>query len=493
MCALESMATVVDEKTPLISKIPESPEPAEKQDGRSSCTNFARFLSSVRLEPSIVFFGITNGMEAVFGTNFIIDKVCKASYSPDKCENLDSGLYPREQDSVQRLSSAYGVYIRLIEFIPGIVVMLFLGSWGDHRERKGPILLPLAGNLLKGLLLTANAYWWSLPPEYILVAYIPVGLTGSMLSLLSGAYAYISTASAGKSRTSRVAVIGVIVHFTSPAGQALAEALFDRGGYLAVFGAHSAAGALALVYSGVRLEKWPEGRKQGDLSASVWQALSPKAVMDMFFVALRRRKNGVRGYILGYVAAVSLYVVGVEAKLFDFLYCRKRFGWDHSTFTLFSIIDMPLRATGSLLVLPLLSYFFRVDDGILAFIGGTSTLFLFIVRGTAPQAWVMYLSSVIGLGNEMVSVSSRAALSKLVKPEELGAIFAILSTGEALIPIIAPSIFTAIYNSTIDFFPGLVYIFAASFSCGILFILTWILTRRANNGLYREVSPFKKQ
>ncbi|XP_064082077.1 proton-coupled folate transporter-like [Macrobrachium nipponense] len=487
------MATVVDETTPLLAKIPASPEPVEKQDGGGVCTNFTRFLSSVRLEPTIVLFGIAYGIETVFGTNLIIDKVCKASYSPDKCENLDSGRYPREQDSVQRLSSAYGVYIRLIEFIPGIVAMLFLGSWSDRRERKGPILLPLAGNLLKGLLLTSNAYWWSLPPEYILVAYIPVGLTGSMLGLISGAYAYISAASGGKSRTSRVAVIGVIVHFASPVGQALAEALFDRGGYVAVFGAHSAASALALVYSGLRLEKWPGGRKRGDSSASVWQAVSPKAVKDMFLVALRRRKNGVRGYILGYVVAVSLYVVGVDAKQFDFLYCRKRFGWDHSTFTMFSIIDMPLRATGSLLVVPLLSYFFRVDDGTLAFIGGTSTLFLYIVRGTAPLAWVMYLSSVIGLGNEMVSVSSRAAISKLVEPEELGAIFAILSIGEAVIPIIAPSIFTAIYNSTIDFFPGLVYICAASFSCGILFVLTWILTRRPNNGLCREVSPFKKQ
>ncbi|XP_068207678.1 probable peptidoglycan muropeptide transporter SLC46 [Palaemon carinicauda] len=485
------MTGILKETTPLLAQISASTESSKEKDGESCCSKFARFLSSIRLEPTIMLFGLTYGMEIVFVTNIIIDKLCEASYSSDTCRNLDSGQHPWEQDAVQRLTNEYNVYIRLIEFIPGIVAMLFLGSWSDHRDRKLPILVPLMGNLAKGLLMTANSYWWALPVQFILVAYIPIGLTGSLLGLLTGSYAYISAASGGKSRTSRVAVIGVIIHFVSPAGQAIAEVLFDHGGYIAVFSASSAFSALSLIYSILRLDKWPEGCREHS-SPSVWQAISPKALKNNFLVVLRERKNELRGFILGYIAIVAFYVAGAEMKAFDFLYCRKRFGWDHSTFTVFSIIDMPLRATGSLLVLPLLSYFCRVGDAVLAFIGGVSTLFLFIVRGTAPRPWVMYLSSAVGLCNEMVSVSSRAAISKLVDPEELGSIFAILSMCEAIIPIIAPSIYTAIYNSTLDFFPGLIYIVSAFFAIFILITLTWILTRKTDKFLYREVTQFKK-
>lgn len=56
---------------------------------------------------------------------------------------------------------------------------------------------------------------------------------------------------------------------------------------------------------------------------------------------------------------------------------------------------------------------------------------------------------------------SRGALSKLVAPDELGAVFSVIGMGESLLPVLIMPLNTAIYNSTLDVFPGTVFLFEA--------------------------------
>ena len=49
------------------------------------------------------------------------------------------------------------------------------------------------------------------------------------------------------------------------------------------------------------------------------------------------------------------------------------------------------RCPGILLVMPFCSYYLRVQDAMLGFVGSISMLFFYTVLGTAPAAWVLYL------------------------------------------------------------------------------------------------------
>lgn len=70
----------------------------------------------------------------------------------------------------------------------------------------------------------------------------------------------------------------------------------------------------------------------------------------------------------------------------------------------------------------------------------------------SPTAQLAFASS------NMIITSSRSMLSKLVEPDELGAVYAVVGMGEGLLPIFFTPMYTAIYNSTLDVFPGTVFI-----------------------------------
>lgn len=58
-------------------------------------------------------------------------------------------------------------------------------------------------------------------------------------------------------------------------------------------------------------------------------------------------------------------------------------------------------------------------------------------------------------------ISARTKLSKIVSADEVGKIFSLSSTIDALIPIIGSLIYTNLFSISISTFPGLIYQFSA--------------------------------
>ncbi|KAK7077743.1 hypothetical protein SK128_018280 [Halocaridina rubra] len=462
-----------NETTPLLKKRDDEQQPGQHwrdRTGDMPRSNLRKLASYVTVEPNIMFYCLGFGFESIFLVNLWVDKVCSHKYSSEICSNLDSGKYEAEQDYVQRRVADFNIYNHIVEYLPATFMVMILGAWSDCKDRKLPVILPSVGHLLKGLIMTANCYWWSLPAGVILVAYLPDGLCGSSSSLLMACYSYISEISSARSRTIRISVISLLYAATVPGGRALASVIYVHWGYVGVFGIYSLIHFAQIVYGIVRLEKWPGNYK--DRMESISQSFSLERLKKTVMVAFKSRSNGGRGDILGHL--VVLFLLKFVAGLTDYnlLFTRKVFSWDYNTYTLWSIIDTPVSYLGTLLVLPVLSYLWRVEDSIIGFLGGISMLFCYIVRATPPRPWVYYLSSGVGLLTGMIQGCSRAALSKIVAPDETGGVFALVGLGESLIPIAASSIFTAIYNSTLDVFPGAIYAFAAGSATFILFILT---------------------
>lgn len=78
----------------------------------------------------------------------------------------------------------------------------------------------------------------------------------------------------------------------------------------------------------------------------------------------------------------------------------------------------------------------------------------------------------VSSGGGMIITSSRGALSKLVATDELGAVFAVVGQFESLMPLLSITIFTAIYNNTLDFFPGTAFLLAALICLFLCFMYT---------------------
>lgn len=447
------------------------------------------FLSSVTVEPALALTAFGYGSALLFTTNLLIDKICSLQfgYSDEVCSQLDSGKYTQQQDNVQRVANLYNVYKQVIEYIPALFAVLLLGAWSDRRGRRLPVILPVAGQLLMGLGLTANSYWMSLSPPFILLSFVPVGLTGAITGMFLGAFAYVSVSSGQKSRTSRVSIVGVIMLLCLPLGQAVATYLFAVGGYVLVFGLQTGLSAVSVVYLLLRLENRPEGSDAPESEGSVCEVLSPANLKETLMVVFRSREGKTRGHIIGNIVICSLVLFTYGLISYDFLFTRKQFSWDINTFTVWSIVDTPLSAVGILVIMPLLSYRFGVSDGALGFGGGVFMIFTYVIRATAPFPWVFYVASVVGIPRGLPSLAARSSASKLVKNSEQGAVFAVLAIAETMIPVVASSVYTSLYNATLEVFPGAIYVFTACICLVICCINVWLLTNDDRHGRYTRI------
>ncbi|XP_045601917.2 probable peptidoglycan muropeptide transporter SLC46 [Procambarus clarkii] len=210
---------------------------------------------------------------------------------------------------------------------------------------------------------------------------------------------------------------------------------------------------------------------------SVWEVLKPARLAETATVVFKKRENGARTQIVGHVVIIWFLLFDSGVFQFEFLYTRKKFGWDYFTYTLFSITKSLMRAMGSFVIMPTMSYRFRVEDSLLGFTGAASYMFQYIITATAPVGWVLFVAGVASCCCDMSFGSSRGALSKLVTEEELGAIFSIVAVGEAVLPLASGPLFTAVYNATLDVFPGAIFALTSCFFAIICCLYTWLMTR----------------
>ncbi|XP_069984328.1 probable peptidoglycan muropeptide transporter SLC46 isoform X2 [Penaeus vannamei] len=473
------MATAALEETnPLLNKpsgnksvysSPSSPtheveeEPLDEDDTQPSHQNrIRRFLSYVTVEPAMFLHSLSAAVEGVFETNMILDKTCliQLNYSEEVCGDLDSGEYVQQQDVVQRITNKYSMYSQWIELGPPVVVLIFLGVWSDTRSRRLPLLLPMIGATLKAIGLMANAYFWSLQPYFILFSHIPYGLCGNVMAAYMAAYVIIGDLSGTQSRTSRLSIAGVMYLLSSPVGSSLGTALYQASGYTLVFGIEVVISALSAVYVVARFDDKPPG---GAGEQERKKILSLETIKTPFRVVFRRRESGGRPQILGHIVCISLFMMSADDDFsFLFLYTRKKFDWNYFNLTVWSIFRTPISIIAACVVVPILSYRLGMRDTMLSFIASVSQLFYGVLMGTAPASWVFYLAVVVSGCKDSGISCSRGALSKLAAQHEMGAVFSVIGIGEALLPLAVSPVYTAVYNSTLEVFPGTVFLVLAS-------------------------------
>lgn len=302
------MAREVDENTSLLAN---SRSGTERLPGgcRSRLKNF---FCSITVEPALLLYMLAYGVCFVYIPQMWVDKICYQHfhYSEEICQNLESGRYPEEQNAVHRMTTHYNVYNHLVEYLPAALVVLVLGAWSDTRDRRLPIIIPMAGIIFMYLGLAANAYWWTLLPDYILLAYVPVGLTGAAMTIFMGSYTYVSVDSGRRARTSRISVIGVVSVLGATSGQELGLLVYGSWGYVGVFLVGALLLAVAVLYGLARLEKKPDLSDEGELrqDRSLREILSPSQLRRTLLTPFRRRRDQGRCQIIGHFMTILLFI-----------------------------------------------------------------------------------------------------------------------------------------------------------------------------------------
>ena len=115
--------------------------------------------------------------------NFHLNETECSSTSNDNHTQIESD----HLDDIQRYVSILNIYGSLIENIPSIILVLYLGPWSERNGRKMPMMCPLVGQMLSIALYLANYFFESWPAEFLLLASIPSGLFGGATIMLMSA------------------------------------------------------------------------------------------------------------------------------------------------------------------------------------------------------------------------------------------------------------------------------------------------------------------
>ncbi|XP_042212999.1 solute carrier family 46 member 3-like [Homarus americanus] len=455
----------------------------EEDNQRTKCSSkVGQILQEITIEP-MMFFGIMAwAIQSSLGTNLLLTKVCREQQNDTEiCANLTSRA--EENAAAQKVVSTIKMYERLLTGIPTVIFILFLGSWSDKHGRKIPMILPLFGNFLSTLIIMINAYWIELPAMYILFASIPISLTGGTITYFMACYAYMSDMTRERTRTMRMAFLNLGFSLGSPLGFFLGGILFDRAGYLGNFGASALFFLIAIIYAIIRIEDtrgpFSKYNELVPLPRNMCSGLfDMKNVKDTVLVVKKLRPNKGRGKIILMMGTLCIFQIVFGSRNLDFLYIKLKFGWDYTEYTHLKVVGKLASLAAMAVFPPLLSYRLKVSDATLGIVACLSEIVHHILEGCAPYSWFFYLASVVSSVGGLALVVSRSIISKIVPRDELGKVFSMLAFWESILPLVSHPLYTAVYNATIEDYPGTIYFLSATFLGVTTVIFIWLLVEK---------------
>jgi len=179
----------------------------------------------------------------------------------------------------------------------------------------------------------------------------------------------------------------------------------------------------------------------------------------------------------------------------NYIYVNKLYGWDVTLYNTTNSVAMVIMFLLSIPNMILFAKVLKLSDPVMVTIGFIANAAKYAVFSIiSVSVYLYYAQFIIGLPFMVGLVGIRSHMSRLLAKSEVAIIFALTSACEKLVPILADLITMIIFNSSVTFFPGLVFaVMAAFMSISIgLGMLCVVWTRKYGFPEYDELEEQDK-
>jgi len=429
-------------------------------------------LSLISIEPAIFMQTFTWGLQMVITQNLIIDKVCRdLGYSEEVCAKMNN--FPEAEDNIQTKVSELNMALTMLSSLPSIVLALFIGPWSDKNGRKPLMLLPLLGFMVSTFVWILNVYYMDWPAKYLMATAI-YSFFGGITCLLIGMYSYLADVTSLRSRTTRIGLLDIFLFAGIPAGTFLSGYIFKYSGYYGIFLSVLVIQVLCILYIVFKIKDtrgpgsdycYPDSEMDDVQTSTLRRYLSIvdfHLLFDVFRVSFKRREHNFRRVIIILIFLMLLNVTIFSDGGILYLYARKEFKWDEQQYTKFQTCVIIVSGVAAFVVMPLLSFYWKVHDATIGILATCSKVISLVVMSIAWNGWVLFLGACLGFLSAFAAIVIRSMLSKCVNKADLGKIYSLLASLEAAVPLFASPLFTIVYTSTLETFPGAVFLVQAA-------------------------------
>ncbi|GFQ80084.1 MFS domain-containing protein [Trichonephila clavata] len=431
-------------------------------------------IKQLRIEVVLFLYMFSYIVRSVSSTSMIMDKVCLVHFGEPKeiCENLKDHLDVKHK--VEKLANNYQVGHSMIQMIPSSILSCFIGAWSDKYGRKPPIIAALLGIILDGLGSTICAGIFNSRVDYYLIPGFFTGVSGGFIGVLTIIYSYVSDITSFKQRTMRYAIMEVALGLSIPLGQLTGGWVFKYGGYSPVFVISTCGHVLCLAWVLFLVKETKGLDNQDSWRVKLRSLWSPKSAIQSFKATIKRRPHRGREQIWFLMLAVSFLVLSYSSTAgISFIYAHEMYNWDNTEYSTVHAIFSIVGTITTFISVPIFKKM-KLGDPTLGIVGCTSLLVEYIALGLATKVWVYFLGNLLGLLGGLGTLATRSRISKVSSNDDIGKVFAFLTTAESFIPIIASAIASQVFNATLDIYPGLIFLIIGILCSLSLGVFIWL-------------------
>ena len=448
---------------------------------------------TVTIEPMIFLFilgmSILNG--AQIPTNILIVKICnyELNYTAEICNNLGEDSNKDIQDDIQIRVNNFIVKAQWISSVPRIIFSLYGGPFSDKLGRKPILLIPILGYIFTALSGIINyAFIETLPLEFFYLETISSFFGGLDLYYL-GVYSYGTSVTTTENRAYRISRLDGVETIAMVTGTLLSSLIYERIGFYGNYGICGGFIVIAATYlklfvkEPIKRQKIESKKSKRDILFSVFA--KPMIDIKNFIIAKRSR-------ILTFLITFQLfvycaYVIVYNSNTLLFLYMMDKFsGFTPSDFAYFSVSMSVGNAFFLMIVMPIVSGKYQVDDALLLTIICAMETLSFTVSPFVTSLPAFYAAQLISSVGYCKYAIGRSLLAKCCGSKDSGKLFSLQSFLISITFMISNPIVRELYNNTLKTFPGAFLLLSAALLLVSGFANLFIYTKREEIENYNE-------
>ncbi|GFR57512.1 proton-coupled folate transporter-like [Elysia marginata] len=452
----------------------------------SRCSLLRRLIT---VEPIVFFYMFGVFLQFTAFLSLTYDKACLMLYNATFCTAMDNKSFQQqhkvEQDNIQSEASYWLIVTNVAMTVPAILsVFFFMGPWGDKVDRKLPLLFPCAGAFLYGLSNLVNAHFVSWPIPLLIPGLILNGLCGGYGTMLMASYSYITHITRETNRMVRVGVVGAMIYMAATISVFISGLLVQLIGHVNVFVIVCACMGAGFVYGVCILPSVvPEKQEQhGDKSWCDKFLLSTVRETWAFIVKPRdSNQKLLLALEITILNIVHMCTSGEGDILFLYLKRSPR-SFTRAQYGYFKGSENFTRSLALVTLLPLLKRKLSFRDSTIIIIGLIFKTMTLVTLGVADSLLVVFLglrftnplilnlcpisgtshkAAIPALLQGFPSAGLRSSMAGRVDLKEHGRLFAVVAATQSCVTLATTFIFNGWYPSTLAYFDGTLFIFAA--------------------------------
>ncbi|XP_066507667.1 solute carrier family 46 member 2 [Hoplias malabaricus] len=392
-----------------------------------------------------------------------------------RCENATSPPDPHKEQNA--IANFYMTFNMLAKFIP-IIPALLLAQFGDRGYRKVPIVVPLLGyTVSRALLLFVVLLEWRI--EVMYAAPVIHGLSGGFSSYWAGIMALVSVSTSEEDRSICIMRTELVYGLAGFIGSLASGHLFQlytvgmkQGVLLAVMSV--ALYVFCLLYAvfilqvnRITLER-PE-RRESSSSGIITYSSQDKIIIILLFAS---------GILYDVAVAGGVEILSVYVLKPPLEWSATEVGYGNAAGSLIFIT--------SFLGVKLFTRF-TLSDTSMIMIGMVSFMFGIYLMTFVTTTAMYYIARFVMLFALIPMPTIRSLLSKQVRGTSYGMTFICLQLSFRLASLATTPMYTKIYQSTLDTFPGFVFILSSIITFFSLIPVSVVGCRTARQDNYERI------